>query len=132
MEWMVSSQLLCGTERDKYLSSISNYLTDDYYFYAGELIAMSIVHGVPGPMCFGEPLYDALTKGVLKASVNVDDVYDFELRNSLNTLKNASTDEEARKLFSDSNLETILDLAGTLQVFETIEDVLNVVDKTAH
>jgi hypothetical protein len=48
-------------------------------------------------------------------------VYDFELRNSLNTLKNASTDEEAQKLFSDSNLETILDLAGTLQVFETIE-----------
>ena len=47
-------------------------------------------------------------------------------------MKNASTDEEAQKLFSDSNLETILDLAGTLQVFETIEDVLNVVDKTAH
>ena len=44
VEWMVSSQLLCGTEREKYLSSISNYLTDDYYFYAGELIAMSIVH----------------------------------------------------------------------------------------
>jgi hypothetical protein len=84
-------------------------------------------------MCFDQPLYDTLTKGVLKASVNVDDVYDFELKNSLNTLKNASTVEEARKLISDSNnLETILDLAGTLQVFQTIEDVLNVVDKTAH
>jgi hypothetical protein len=94
---------------------------------------MSIVHGGPGPRCFGEPLYDALTKGVLKASVNVDDIYDFELKNSLNTLKNASTVEKARKLISVSNnLETILDLAGTLQVFQTIEDVLNVVDKTAH
>jgi hypothetical protein len=80
MEWMVSSQLFCGTEREKYLSSISKYLTDDYYFFAGELIAMSIVHGGPGPRCFGEHLYDALTKGVLKASVNVDDVYDFELK----------------------------------------------------
>jgi hypothetical protein len=48
-------------------------------------------------------------------------------------LKNASTVEEARKLISDSNnLETILDHAGTRQVFQTIEDVLNVVDKTAH
>ena len=28
----LSSQLFCATEREKYLSNISNYLTDDYYF----------------------------------------------------------------------------------------------------
>ena len=28
-------------------------------------IAMSLVHGGPGPKCFGQPLYDAVTKGVM-------------------------------------------------------------------
>ena len=49
MEWMMNSQLFCGTEKNKYLSCNSNYLGGDFYFYAGELIAMSVVHGGPGP-----------------------------------------------------------------------------------
>ena len=40
MEWMVNSQLFCGTEKNKSLPCNSNYLTDDFYFYAGELIAV--------------------------------------------------------------------------------------------
>ena len=49
------------------------------FFNAGEFIAMSIVHGGPGPRCFGPPLYDALTKGVTQANVCLEDVYDFDL-----------------------------------------------------
>lgn len=52
-------------QKNKCLSCNSNYLTDDFYFYAGVLIAMSLVHGGPGPKCFGQPLYDAVTKGVM-------------------------------------------------------------------
>ena len=40
MEWMINSQLFCGTEKNKSLPCNSNYLTDDFYFYAGELIAV--------------------------------------------------------------------------------------------
>lgn len=132
IEWMVSSQLFCGNEREKYLSIISNYLTNDYYFHAGQLIAMSIVHGGPGPRCFGRSLYDALTKGVMKASVDVEDVYDFELQGSLYSFLNSPTVEEAQTLISNSNLETIFDLAGTLEVLKTKEDVVNVAKRTAH
>ena len=51
-------------------------------FYAGVFIAMSLVHGGPGPRCFSPPLYDALTKRVTQANVCLKDVYDFDLRNS--------------------------------------------------
>lgn len=102
------------------------------FFYAGEFIAMSIVHGGPGPRCFGLPLYDALTKGVTQANVCLEDVYDFDLRNSLQAIKNTTSVQEAQKRISDHNLETVLELAGTLQIVTKQEDILNLVDKTAH
>ncbi|KAK2556269.1 G2/M phase-specific E3 ubiquitin-protein ligase [Acropora cervicornis] len=93
---------------------------------------MSIVHGGPGPRCFGPPLYDALTKGATQANVCLEDVYDFDLRNSLQAIKNTTSVQEAHKLISDHNVETILELAGTLQIVSKQEDILNLVDKTAH
>ena len=132
IEWMVSSQLFCGSEREKCLSINSNYLNNDSYFHAGQLIAMSIVHGGPGPRCFSQSLYDALTIGVQRASVDVEDVYDFELQGSLKSFVSSPTVEEAQTLISNSNLETIFDLAGTLEVLKTKEDVFNVAKKTAH
>jgi len=119
-------------KKNKYLSCNSNYLGDDFYFYAGELIAMSVVHGGPGPKCFGLPLYDALTKGVMQTTVNLEDMYDVELRNSLQRLKDAKTVKEAQNLISEDNLEKVLELAGTLQILRKQDDVLSVVQNTAH
>ena len=129
IDWMVNSQLFCGNERQKYLSINANYLSNDYYFHAGQLIAISTVHGGPGLRCFSRSFYHALTNGVLSTSVDVEDVYDFELQGSLSSFVNSTTVEEAQKLISNSNLETIF---GTLAVLKTKEDVLNVAKKTAH
>ncbi|XP_068678772.1 uncharacterized protein [Montipora foliosa] len=107
LDWIVNSQLFCGPEKSKFLSCNANYLGNDYFFYAGEFIAMSIVHGGPGPRCFGLPLYDALTKGVTQANVCLENVYDFDLRNSLQAIKNTTSVQEAQKLISDHNLETV-------------------------
>ena len=52
IDWMASPQLFCGSERQKYLSVNANYLSNDYYFYVGQLIAISTVHGGPGLRCF--------------------------------------------------------------------------------
>ena len=85
------------------------------------------MHGGPGPKCFGLPLYDALTKGVIQTTVNLEDVYDVELRNSLQLLKDAKTVKEAQNLISDDNLEKVLELVGTLYILRNQDDVLSVV-----
>ena len=76
------------------MSCLSNYLADDSFFYAGQLIAKSIVHGGPGPRCFALLFYDALTRGIKKTSVNLEDVYDFDLRSSLQELMDTKTVDE--------------------------------------
>ena len=93
---------------------------------------MSVVHGGPRPKCFGLPLYDALTKGVMQTTVNLEDVYDVELRNSLQLLKDAKTVQEVQNLTSEDNLENVLELAGTLQILRKQDDVLSVVQNSAH
>ena len=76
-------------------------------------------------------IYHALTKEVLSTSLDVEDVYDFELQGFLSFFVNSTMVEEAQKLISNNNLETIFDLAGTLEVLKTKEDVLSVAKKTA-
>ena len=51
---------------------------------------------------------------------------------SLQAIKNTTSVQEAQKLISDHNVELILELAGTLQIVSKQEDILNLVDKTAH
>ena len=93
---------------------------------------MFIVQGGSGPRCSSPPLYDAQIKGVTQANVCLEDAYNFDLRNSLQALKNTTFAQEAQKLVSDHNLETVLELAGTLQILRKQKDILNRFDKTAH
>ena len=65
------------------------------------------MHGGPGLQCFELPLYDALTKGVMQTTINLEDGYD------------AKTVYEAQNLISEGNLETVLELAGTFQILRT-------------
>ena len=56
------------------------------------------------------------------------DVLMVDLRNSLQALKNTTSVQEAQKLISDNNLQTVLGLAGTHQILSKQEDILNHVD----
>ncbi len=49
--------------------------------------------------------YAALTNGVLKASVDVEDVHDLELQSSLISFVNSPTVGEAQTLIANSNLK---------------------------
>ena len=48
--------------------------------------------------------------------MDVDDVYDKELQDSLKSLQNASTAAATLKMLDDEKLMTVLNLAGTLKV----------------
>ena len=51
------------------------------------------------------------------------DVLMVDLRNSLQALKNTTSVQEAQKLISDNNLQTVLGLAGTHQILSKQEDI---------
>ncbi|CAG2190993.1 G2H3 [Mytilus edulis] len=53
----------------------------DQYYYAGVMIALSLVHGGPAPHCFSHAFVEALENGPKGVVVSLDDLPDFELRN---------------------------------------------------
>ena len=56
----INFQIFCGSENAKFLSCNANFQANDYYFYAGEIIALSLVHGGPGFRCLAPVVYDSI------------------------------------------------------------------------
>ena len=130
LQYLHDSQLFCGSENCKFLSFQSKCLLDEDYHAAGTIIAMSIVHGGPGPQFLSPLMLEALIRDLSKVAVPVQDVYDSELQLSLQTLLNSASPEEAMKNINEGNLPTILDLAGTLAPVGAMEDIPKVVYST--
>ena len=57
-EWLLNSPPFFGAETSKFLSLNANSLDEGEYFQAGQIFAMSLVHGGPGINCLAEPCYD--------------------------------------------------------------------------
>ncbi|XP_078375435.1 LOW QUALITY PROTEIN: G2/M phase-specific E3 ubiquitin-protein ligase-like [Oculina patagonica] len=131
LQYLHDSQVFCGSENCKFLSFQSKCLQDEDYHAAGTIIAMSIVHGGPGPQ-FLSPLmqFEALISDLSKLAGPVQAVYDIELHLSLQTLLNSASPEKAMKNINEGNLPTILDLAGTLAPVTTMEYIPKIVYST--
>ena len=132
IQWMVNSQLFCGPEGKKMLTCQRKCLDERDYFYAGEILTMSLVHGGPGPECLSPTLFEALIKDdISKIAVPLDDVCDQELRSSLEDLLHTTTKDEADTIVYNSSLVTVMELAGTLEPIQTgkIEMMVNATAK---
>ena len=53
------------------------------FFYIGQMMAVSILHGGPGPGCLSHPVVDYLTFGLGKVNVAIDDVADAKIQEHL-------------------------------------------------
>ena len=60
----------------------------------------------------------------------MSDVYDAELRSSLEKLLNAKSTNEANTLINSSPLSTLMGLAGTFKFISYLDDVLALVQQT--
>ena len=131
-EWLVNSQLFFSVETSKFLSLNANCLEEREYYLAGQIFAMSLVHGGPGPKCFAESCYYAIVKetGTQNFHADVNDVPDYELRSSFGRLLKASDAKEATQIINNEKLDVLLDMAGTFQVVKTADDIQNMVQKT--
>ena len=131
LQWMVTSQLFCGPEHHKYISFQSTCLEGNDYFFAGTLIAMSLVHDGAGPQCFAHNMFEALHRVPDKVAITIEDVYDRELQSSLEKLSNSVSKEEAVQVMNGSTLQGVLDLAGMLQPIQTTDDIRKIAEMTA-
>ena len=131
-EWLVNSRLFFGETTAKFLSLNAICLDEREYFMAGEIFAMSLVHGGPGANCLSSTCYDALVNetGTLNLISALDDVTDFELRTSLGKLLQAPGVDDARQIIDDEKLDTVFDMAGTFQVIRSKADVDKIVQRT--
>lgn len=58
-EWIVNSQLFVRGITSKFLSLNARCLEDREYYLAGQIFAMSLVHGSPALKCLADACYDA-------------------------------------------------------------------------
>ena len=130
LNWLMNSQLFSGSNHCKYLTCNASSQANDDYFNAGQIIAMSLVHGGPGFPCLSPSLYQCIIKGSNNISVSVSDVYDAELRSSLEKLLNAKSTDEANTQINSSPLSTLMGLAGTFKFISSLDDILTLVQQT--
>lgn len=58
-------------------------MKDNAYFYAGQIMAMSIAHGGQSPCFLSELMYECLQKGPDNVKVKTEDITDEETRSQL-------------------------------------------------
>lgn len=85
------SSVFIGDDENKFITCLSrNLLTGDYCL-AGKIVAMSLVHGGPGPESFSSILFYSIATDPRSVDVKITDVYDEKLANQLRQLEEADT-----------------------------------------
>ena len=133
-EWLLGSQLFFGEETSKFLSLNATSLEEREYFMAGQIFAMSVVHGGPGINCLSDTCYDGIVNdsGTINLTAKLEEVADLELRSSLSKLLEAPTVSDAQEIIHAEKLDTIFDMAGAVKVMKTKADVDKVVQLTVN
>ncbi|XP_019862007.1 PREDICTED: G2/M phase-specific E3 ubiquitin-protein ligase-like [Amphimedon queenslandica] len=78
------------------------------YKFLGEIFALSIVHGGPGPQCLSHPVANYLTYGIHKINGTIEDILDYATREKTRKLAKAS-DSEFRELIKTDEYDFIYD-----------------------
>ena len=101
-----------GAETSKFLSLNANSLDEGEYFLAGQIFAMSLVHGGPGFNCLAESCYDTIVKFPATRNLHacLNDVPDYELRSSLNRLPEAFDVKEATNIMMQNSMLSLISL----------------------
>nr|XP_023696128.1 G2/M phase-specific E3 ubiquitin-protein ligase-like isoform X2 [Paramormyrops kingsleyae] len=77
------SPMFTGSDYERVLECHMCSLKENSYFYAGQLIAMSIVQGGPSPHFFAPVLYQAIVSGAESVQADIEDIHDHEIKSLL-------------------------------------------------
>ncbi|XP_043372315.1 G2/M phase-specific E3 ubiquitin-protein ligase isoform X5 [Dermochelys coriacea] len=114
-----NSSLFEGSS-SKNLSLDSQAIKENLYYEAGKMIAVSLVHvGVP-PSFFSKTLFNCLVYGPENVKPKVEDVADFDVAQTIKTIKSSRTLASLKSTISDCY--EYLTIAGCLRPMTTLSD----------
>uniref|UniRef100_A0A9J8B323 HECT-type E3 ubiquitin transferase n=1 Tax=Cyprinus carpio carpio TaxID=630221 RepID=A0A9J8B323_CYPCA len=99
-----------GPSNAKVLTCNSKAMKDNAYFYAGQIMAMSIAHGGQSPCFLSELMYECLQKGPDNVKVKTEDITDEETRSQLQLILQAQTDSQLQDAVAQA--ASLISLAG--------------------
>ncbi|KAA8585582.1 hypothetical protein FQN60_004276, partial [Etheostoma spectabile] len=99
-----------GPPNAKVLTCNSKAMKDNGYFYAGQIMAMSIAHGGQSPCFLSELLYECLQKGPDNVKVKTEHITDEETRSQVQSILEAETDSQLQEAVAQAAI--LISLAG--------------------
>uniref|UniRef100_UPI00398E42A3 G2/M phase-specific E3 ubiquitin-protein ligase isoform X1 n=2 Tax=Pristiophorus japonicus TaxID=55135 RepID=UPI00398E42A3 len=120
MHHLENSDLFDGSTISKNMTLNSRALRWDWYYEAGRMIALSLVHGGPSPNFFSTTLFNCLAYGPEITEPTMEDVTHFEVVQKIKKIKESSTLEEL-KLSVNENAD-YLSVAGCLRSVWSLDD----------
>ncbi|XP_026011795.1 G2/M phase-specific E3 ubiquitin-protein ligase-like [Astatotilapia calliptera] len=85
-------------------------MKDNGYYYAGQIMAMSIAHGGQSPCFLSELLYECLQKGPDNVKVSTDHITDEETRSQVQSIIQAENDLQLQDAVAQA--ASLISLAG--------------------
>ncbi|KAI7790393.1 putative G2/M phase-specific E3 ubiquitin-protein ligase-like [Triplophysa rosa] len=124
MDCLRTRRIFEGPENQRFLTFNSAAAREDEYFLAGRMIAVSIVHGGPGPRFLSEMLYNHLT-GRIDFDGTIEDVTDEIMKTALLEISGAASLDELHKLID--KYSSLLQTAGCFEYPQSVEGKQNIV-----
>ncbi|KAJ7991034.1 hypothetical protein DPEC_G00293050 [Dallia pectoralis] len=118
IEALAHSQMFEGREGNANLALESSALREDKYFFAGQAIAVSLVHGGPAPGFFSFSLYASLTGRSVKPEI--EEISDSDIYAKIKKVSECTSFDELEQAIEP--LTDYLANAGCLRPLKHIED----------
>ncbi|XP_073715793.1 G2/M phase-specific E3 ubiquitin-protein ligase-like [Misgurnus anguillicaudatus] len=118
-----------GPPNSKLLTCNSKAMKDNTYFYAGQIMAMSIAHGGQSPCFLSELLYECLQKGPDNVKVKIEHITDEETKSQLKSILQAENELQLHNALTQAG--NLISLAGH-NVRVTLENKQEIALDLAH
>uniref|UniRef100_A0A1Y1LU81 HECT domain-containing protein n=2 Tax=Photinus pyralis TaxID=7054 RepID=A0A1Y1LU81_PHOPY len=107
MSYFLTSCLFDGNNESKNLTYCIEQLQANNYYYCGQIIGMSILHGFGGPNFISQALFDFLLYGIDGMAPNIDDVPEGTLKTILHTMHDCNDVVDLQNIILDEDMISI-------------------------
>lgn len=124
MSYFQTSCLFEGKTNSKQLTYHINEINEKNYFYCGQIIGMSILHGYSGPRFFSEFLFNFLSCGIDTMSPKMSDLPDGKLKDILEQISATDSLNDIQNVILE---EDMISIAGW-SFISNIDEKQNLID----